>query len=322
VYIHTYLHILCTHTHTHTHTHYIGVPARPLILCDARTLHSEALVNFSQKSPKDTAREAVTDLQSARFDPGAQVWCTYAGDAAPPRERGGEALGYWTSNTAAVFHSTRTLHAASPYPGEELTGVAFALLRELFRRAQGAAHHEASTPTSEVDKTVEEWATSVPPELFSGLQLLARRGEDIPPAVRASAADLHSALGTLAGGTQAEHRRLHAPTHRELATWLETVLERNMRRSVDARMVALDPCRLIHKLWAALFMPLSVGAIIGAVGSVVCEAAPLGWRQMVMPVAAWLLSAFSLFPFDDCVVYVAGAGTTATLAGVQLLLLA
>jgi hypothetical protein len=283
-------------------------------------LHSEALVNFSQKSPKDTAREAVSDLQSARFDPGTQVWCTYAGDAAPPRERGGAALGYWTSNTAAVFHSTRTLHAASPYPGEELTGVAFALLRELFRRAQGAAHHEAGTPTSEVDQTVAAWATSVPPELLSGLESLARRGEDIPPALRASAADLHSALGTLAGGTQAGHRCLYV-TYRELATWLEAVLERNMRRSVDARMVALDLCRLMHKLWAALFMPLCVGAIIGAVGSV-GEAAPVGWREMVLPVAAWLLSAFSLFPFDDWVVYVAGAATTATLAGVQLLLLA
>jgi hypothetical protein len=292
------------------------VPARPLILCDARSLHSEALVNFSQKSPKGTAREAVTDLQSARFDPDTQVWSTYAGDAAPPWERGGAALGYWTSNTAAVFHSTRTLHAASPYPGEELTGVAFALLRELFRRAQGAAHHEAGTPTSEVDQTVAAWATSVPPELLSGLESLARRGEDMPPALRASAADLHSALGTLAGGTQA------GCTHRELATWLEAVLERNMRRSVDARMVALDLCRLMHKLWAALFMPLCVGAIIGAVGSVVGEAAPVGWREMVLPVAAWLLSAFSLFPFDDWVVYVAGAGTTATLAGVQLLLLA
>jgi hypothetical protein len=94
-----------------------------------------------------------------------------------------------------------------------------------------------------------------------------------------------------------------------------------MRRSVDARMVALDLCRLMHKLWAALFMPLCVGAIIGAVGSV-GEAAPVGWREMVLPVAAWLLSAFSLFPFDDWVVYVAGAATTATLAGVQLLLLA
>ncbi len=130
----------------------------------------------------------------------------------PPHGGGGAALGYRTSNTAAVFHSTRTLHAASPYPGEELTGVALALLRELFRRAQGAAHYQSGTPTSEVDKTVEAWATSVPPELLSGLESLARRGEDIPPAVHASAADLHAVLGTLAGSSQAEHHRLYHST--------------------------------------------------------------------------------------------------------------
>ena len=299
-----------------------GAPARPLILCDARSLHRETLVNFSQKSPNDTASEAVTDLHSARFDPGAQVWCTYSGDAelrcyAQDQRH----LGSWTSKTAVVFHTTRTLHAASPYPGEEQTGPAFDLLREILRKAQLASCEEASVKAcaqwSDSKKLIKEWTATVPPELFSGLESVKQGGEAFPPAVRSSAADLLLALRTLNRMAQPDAQ---TATHKELAEWLEAVLERNTRRSVDARMVAVDPCRLLHKLWYALFAPLCMGLVHWVLGSVVEEEAPLGWRQILFPVIAWLLSAFSLFPFDNFVAWVLGCITSVMLLVVRLLL--
>jgi hypothetical protein len=226
----------------------------------------------------------------------------------------------WARGRATPQSSTALARCTQPYPGEEFTGPAFGLLRALLRRTQCAAFREARlqalASTSQVDQTVAAWATSVPDELLSGLQSLGRRGEAFPQGVRASAADLLSAFRTL---SHAELRRERARTHRELAAWLEAVLERNMRRSVDVRMVALGPSRLLHKLWLAVFTPLCIGTILGAVGSVVGAGEPVGWQETVLPITAWLLSAFSLFPFDDRVVWVAGVGTSATLAGVLLL---
>ena len=69
-----------------------------------------------------------------------------------------------------------------------------------------------------------------------------------------------------------------------------------------------------------LFTPLCLGSILGAVGSVVGAGEPPCWRETVLLVAAWLLSVFSLFSFEDWVVWIAGVGTSATLVGVLLLM--